>query len=175
MAAQAINGWLSDPHRVTRFPVMNYDSMDAAGHVNHALLNGLAALKHARNTSADSETHAVSRSSDGNEMQGVSLRPSAAVALPPSSQPVSGTCNAPSPIGELTDIHLTSAPFHENTWAIGNDSTDGASAINERADRWEQEEHAQKSAGPEAPATSGRELAMFNEGMHLLPRFYDNY
>ena len=150
---------------------MNYDSMDAAGHVNHALLNGLAALKHARNASAHSETHAVSGSSDGNEMQGVSLCPSAAVALPPSSQPASGTCNAPSPIGELTDIHLTSAPFHENIWAIGNDSMDGASAINERADRWEQEEY----AGPEAPDTSRRELAMFNRGMRLLPRFYDNY
>ncbi|KAI1783820.1 hypothetical protein LXA43DRAFT_1102081 [Ganoderma leucocontextum] len=67
MCSRAIGGWLGDPARVTRFPVMNYDTMDAAGQVDHAILNGLAALKMGRSQSAnpDGEPSLASTTPDG--------------------------------------------------------------------------------------------------------------
>ncbi|KAI1795369.1 hypothetical protein LXA43DRAFT_1091018 [Ganoderma leucocontextum] len=67
MCSRAIGGWLEDPARVTRFPIMNYDTMDAAGQVDHAIVNGLAALKMGRSQPAnpDGEPSLTSTTPDG--------------------------------------------------------------------------------------------------------------
>ncbi|KAI1788223.1 hypothetical protein LXA43DRAFT_1097555 [Ganoderma leucocontextum] len=67
MCLRAIGGWLGDPASVTRFPVMNYNTMDAAGQVDHAILNGLAALNMGRSQSAnpDGEPSLTSTTPDG--------------------------------------------------------------------------------------------------------------